>query len=263
MNNLVLALFQSNLYWQDRVANLAMFEEKIWELDQSVDIIVLPEMFTTGFTMNTTGFSEPMHFHTTKWMQQMAAQTKSIITGSLIISDGGKFFNRLLWVMPEGQVKYYDKRHLFRMAKEDNHFDMGRKNEIIEWKGWKILPQICYDLRFPVWSRNQVSPKGELEYDLSFYVASWPASRVMAWDALLKARAIENLCYSIGVNRIGTDGNGVAYCGHSAAYDFKGNQLAFAGVQEMVLTVSLNKNELLDYRRKFPAWMDADNYEVK
>ncbi|MEX0884592.1 MAG: nitrilase-related carbon-nitrogen hydrolase [Cyclobacteriaceae bacterium] len=139
----------------------------------------------------------------------------------------------------------------------------AEKNEIFEWKGWKILPQICYDLRFPVWSRNQVSSEGEVVYDLSFYVASWPAPRVSAWDVLLKARAIENLCYTIGVNRIGTDGNGVTYCGHSGAYDYKGNDMVFAGEQEQVVTVSLNKNELLAYRQKFPAWRDADNFEIR
>jgi len=263
VKDLVLALFQSDLYWQDRGANLAMFEEQVWQLKEKVDIIVLPEMFTTGFTMDAATQSEPMNLHTTKWLKQMAMQTQAILTGSLIIKENNNFYNRLLWVTPEGEVSHYDKRHLFRMAQEDHHFDMGRKNIILECKGWKILPQVCYDLRFPVWSRNQATANGEMDYDLAFYVASWPASRVNAWDILLKARAVENLCYTVGVNRVGVDGNGVGYCGHSAAYDFKGNTLATAGEEVNLLTVKLEHEALFAYRKKFPAWKDMDPFELK
>src|SRR5690606_10220796 len=200
VKNLKVALFQTDLYWQDRAANLANLEEKIWSLKNPVDLVVLPEMFSTGFTMNSREMAEPMNFTTTRWMKHMAAQTGAVITGSVIINDSGKYFNRLLWVTPEGGVSHYDKKHLFRLANEDAHFDMGKEKIIVDLKGWKILPLICYDLRFPVWSRNRANSSGEGLYDLVFYIASWPASRIAAWDILLQARAIENLSYTIGVN---------------------------------------------------------------
>jgi predicted amidohydrolase len=262
MKNLKIALFQTDLYWQDREANLSMLEEKIWSMEKPVDLIVLPEMFPTGFSMNTREMAEPMNFTTTKWMKQMAAQTRSVITGSVIIQDTGKSFNRLLWVTPEGKVSHYDKRHLFRMAREDDHYDMGKENIIVDLKGWKILPQVCYDLRFPVWTRNKTNADGDNLYDMVFYVASWPASRIAAWDILLKARAVENLSYAIGVNRIGQDGNGVDYNGHSGAYDFKGDTLAFSKDKEDILVLELDQEKLLAYRSKFPAWMDADSFEI-
>lgn len=259
--NLQIALFQTDLHWQDRGANLAMLEERIWSLEKPVDLIILPEMFTTGFSMNAGEMAEPMNFTTTKWMKQMAAQTGSVITGSVIIKDSGKFFNRLLWVSPEGKVSFYDKRHLFRMANEEAHYDMGTENIMVNLKGWKILPQVCYDLRFPAWSRNRADEKGLGLYDLVFYVASWPASRISAWDILLKARAVENLSYSIGVNRTGEDGSGVVYNGHSAAYDFKGETLIFSKDNEEILLVQLNYQKLVQFREKFPAWKDADGFK--
>ncbi|MBD8487998.1 amidohydrolase [Echinicola sp. CAU 1574] len=263
MENLKIALVQTDLFWQDREANLAMLEEKLWPLQGKVDLIILPEMFPTGFSMQAELLAEPMNFTTTKWMKQMAKQSKAVVTGSVIIKEDKKFFNRLLWVSPDGTVRHYDKRHLFRMAQEDHHYNMGLKNEVFELKGWKILPQVCYDLRFPVWSRNQSNQNGEMDYDLSFYIASWPAARESAWDALLKARAIENLCYTIGVNRVGEDGNGITYSGHSAAYDFKGSTMAFVADKEDILNVNLDAEELRQYREKFPAWKDADRFEVK
>lgn len=263
MENLSLALFQIDLYWENASANLAMFEEKLWDMKGKVDIIVLPEMFTTGFTMNTLSQAEPMNLHSTKWMQRMAGQMGSVITGSVVIKEGGKYFNRLLWATPDGQLAYYDKRHLFRMAAEDHHYDMGQKNQIFTYKGWKIRPQVCYDLRFPVWSRNGSSEEGVMDYDLIFYVASWPAPRVQAWDILLQARAVENLSYCIGVNRVGVDGNGVGYSGHSAAYDFKGNCLASGGEKEGIVKVNLDKTALDAYREKFPAWKDADRFSMQ
>ncbi|WP_373494890.1 amidohydrolase [Aquiflexum sp.] len=259
---LKIALVQTDLYWKNKTANMAMLEEKLMNLDQDVDLIILPEMFTTGFTMDAQEVSEPMNLDTTKWMKQMAARTNAVVTGSVIINDKGKYFNRLLWLSPDGNIDVYDKRHLFRMADEDAHFDMGLTRKVFEWKGWKIMPQICYDLRFPVWSRNKMEGD-EMQYDLIFYVANWPSPRISAWDILLQARAVENLSYSIGVNRIGQDGNDVPYCGHSAAYNFKGERLSYAEGSEDILFVELDLHTLREYRSKFPAWMDGDRFELK
>jgi omega-amidase len=259
---LSIALIQTDLHWKDKVANLAMLEEKIWEINQKIDLIILPEMFPTGFSMDASELAEPMNLGVTKWMKQMASQIGSVITGSTIIQEGGKFFNRLLWVSPDGTIRQYDKRHLFRMAEEDKAFSSGEKLPIFALKGWKICPQICYDLRFPVWSRNY-QKDGEAAYDFIFYVASWPAVRISAWDSLLPARAIENLSYSIGVNRVGDDGNGIGYNGHSAAYDFKGTQIAFLGEVDQFHIVTLEAEKLDEYRKKFPAWMDADDFLIR
>jgi predicted amidohydrolase len=259
--NLNIALIQTDLFWKERTANLAMLEEIIMNLEQEVDLIILPEMFPTGFTMDAEEVGEPMNFLTTKWMKQLASQTRAVITGSLVIKDAGKYYNRLLWVDPSGKVDKYDKRHLFRMAEEDNHYSMGCDRVVFEWKGWKIFPQICYDLRFPAWSRNKLIDN-ELEYDLVFYVASWPSPRINAWDILLQSRAIENLSYVAGVNRIGEDGNGVPYSGHSSAYNFKGEKLAYSENEEKVLYVSLEYESLKQFRQKFPAWLDADDFTL-
>nr|MBI1231487.1 amidohydrolase [Cytophagales bacterium] len=263
MKNLTLAGIQSALHWHDRRANLAMFEEKIWQLENPVDLIVLPEMFTSGFTMETEQVAEHMNMDTTRWMKQMASQTKAVITGSIVIKEGEQYSNRLLWVTPEGEVHHYDKRHLFRMANEDKHYLIGKKQPIFTLKGWKIFPQICYDLRFPVWSRNRATEAEGFAYDFSFYIASWPASRTTAWDVLLPARAVENWSYTLGINRIGVDGNAIAYDGHSALYDFKGTRLSFAADQELTLLATLDADLLLEYREKFPAWRDADRYRME
>lgn len=262
IEDLRIALIQTDLYWQDRGANLASLEEKIWAMEHAVDLIILPEMFPTGFTMDAKEMAEPMNLTTTRWMKQMAAQTKAVITGSVIIRESQQFFNRLLWVTPEGEVSFYDKRHLFRMVNEDAHFDMGQKNIFVNLKGWKILPQICYDLRFPVWSRNLPDKQGNGMYDLAFYIASWPASRISAWDILLKARAVENLSYMIGVNRTGQDGKGIQYNGHSGVYDFKGQTMVFSEDKEGILYAQLNHQQLLDFREQFPAWKDADRFQI-
>ncbi len=259
---LSIALIQTDLYWKNKVANLAMLEEKIWGINQKTDLIILPEMFPTGFSMDAFELAEPMNLGVTKWMKQMAAQTGSVITGSVIIQAGGQYFNRLLWVSPDGFIQHYDKRHLFRMADEDKAFSPGEKLQIFSIKGWKICPQVCYDLRFPVWSRNH-QKNGENAYDLIFYVASWPAVRISAWDSLLPARAIENLSYSLGVNRVGDDGNGISYNGHSAAYDFKGAQIAYLGELDQYQIVTLEAEKLEEYRKKFPAWMDADDFLIR
>ena len=259
--DLRVALVQTDLHWQDKTANLALLEEKIWSLKNSCDLIVLPEMFATGFSMESALLAEPMNLQVHKWMKQLAAQTGSVITGTVIISEGGNYYNRLLWVEPNGNTQYYDKRHLFRMANEDASFAPGEQLPIFSLKGWKICPQICYDLRFPVWARNRWT-EGNAAYDLLFYVASWPAARISAWDTLLPARAIENLSYAFGVNRVGVDGNQIAYKGHSAVYDFKGESLVNLKEQEQIQVIHLNYTALEEYRSKFPAWKDADSYSL-
>ncbi|MDO8965363.1 amidohydrolase [Algoriphagus sp.] len=256
-----IALVQTDLHWEDKTANLAMLEEKIWGLKGNADLIILPEMFPTGFSMDASKLAEPMNLTVCKWMKQLAAQTQATLTGSAIISEGGKFFNRLLWVNPEGIVEHYDKRHLFRMAKEEETFSAGKKLPVFSLKGWKFCPQVCYDLRFPVWSRNGWD-QGNAGYDILFFVASWPASRVSAWDALLPARAIENLSFSIGVNRVGIDGKWITYNGHSAAYNFKGEKILDLAEKEEIQIVSFSANELEVYRSKFPAWRDADSFQI-
>lgn len=261
MQDLRISLIQTPLHWQDKGANLAMLEEKIWQIKEETDIIVLPEMFNTGFSMEAEKMGEPMNLHTFKWLRQMAEQKKAVVTGSYIVNEGGKYFNRLLWMQPDGIYHSYDKRHLFRMANEDAHYSPGATPLIVEWKGWKIKPLVCYDLRFPVWCRNKTH-NGEMEYDLMLFVANWPAARVNAWDILLQARAIENLSYCVGVNRIGDDGNGIAHNGHSAVYNPKGETLFFADDREEIKTVSLSKDELIRFRKKFPANLDADDFSV-
>jgi len=259
--DLRVALVQTDLHWQDKTANLALLEEKVWSLKNTCDLIVLPEMFATGFSMESALLAEPMNLQVHKWMKQLAAQTGSVITGTVIISEGRNYYNRLLWVLPDGTTQHYDKRHLFRMANEDASFASGTELPIFSLKGWKICPQICYDLRFPIWARNHWN-SGNAAYDLLFYVASWPAARISAWDTLLPARAIENLSYAIGVNRVGIDGNQIAYTGHSAAYDFKGERLADLGEKDQIQVVTLSRSSLEEYRSKFPAWKDADNFTL-
>ncbi len=259
MQDLKVTLIQADLHWQNPTANLAMLEEKIWEIGEPTDLIVLPEMFTTGFTMEAATHAEVMNFTTMKWMKQQAAQTGAVVTGSYIVKEAGSFYNRLLWVEPDGNVATYDKRHLFRMANEDNTFTMGEERIICEWKGWRICPLICYDLRFPVWSRNQyLEAEKRMDYDLLLYVANWPAARISAWDILLQARAVENLSYVVGVNRVGQDGNGISYNGHSAMIDFKGTQQKLLTDNVTIHTQTLSGDELLTYREKFPAYLDAD-----
>lgn len=256
-----IALVQTNLHWQDKTANLAALEEKIWTLKETCDLIVLPEMFPTGFSMDSASLAEPMNLQVHKWMKQLATQTGAVVTGSAIISEGVNYYNRLLWVEPNGYTQHYDKRHLFRMADEDISFSPGEKLPVFSLNGWRICPQICYDLRFPVWSRNHWT-EGRAAYDLLFYVASWPAARISAWDTLLPARAIENLSYCLGVNRVGIDGNQIAYNGHSAVYDFKGETLAKLGEKEQILILHLEYSPLEDYRIKFPAWKDVDTFNL-
>jgi predicted amidohydrolase len=262
--DLTITLIQSNLYWEEIDANLSSFEEKIWQIGQATDVIVLPEMFTTGFTMNAQKLAEHMNMRTFKWMRQMADQTGALMLGSYIVTEHQRYYNRLLWMEPGGDFKTYDKRHLFRMADEHLTYAAGETRLTCEWKGWRIFPLVCYDLRFPVWSRNSYNKTtGQMDYDVLVYVANWPSARVEAWDALLRARAIENLCYAAGVNRVGTDGNGIPYNGHSAVYSPKGETLFFESDKEAIKTVELSAASLAAYREKFPAWRDADEFEVR
>ena len=263
MQDLTISLIQSDIHWHDRDANLAMFEEKIWQIEEPTDIIILPEMFTTGFTMETEKYSEAMRLQTFKWMEQMAAQKQAIVTGSYVVKEGGHFYNRLLWMRPDGAYTTYDKRHLFRMAQEHHHYSHGVDFLITQWKDWRICPLICYDLRFPSWSRNSYILEQEvMDYDLLLYVANWPIPRIGAWNTLLQARAIENLAYCAGVNRIGVDGNGITYNGHSMAVDFKGEIIHHMRSEEGIYTCTLSADDLFKYRKKFPAYLDADDVKV-
>jgi omega-amidase len=255
---LVVCLIQTDLFWEDVTANLSSLEEKIADIDQPVDVIVLPEMFNTGFTMNRAT-AEHMNMTTTRWMKHMALQTNALIVGSFAVKEGGRFFNRLMCVLPDGSFFHNDKRHLFRMGEEHATYTPGNSRLIIEWKGWKILPLVCYDLRFPVWSRYS----SEDPYDLILYVANWPARRAQAWNTLLKARAIENLSYVIGVNRIGEDGNGIGYQGDSVALDFLGEPLFNLTNKETEKVVHVSMPALEAFRRSFPAYLDADPFDIR
>lgn len=261
MQDLSIAFVQASLHWESAEANLAMFEEYLWHIEGSVDVVVLPEMFTTGFTMNAVKVAEPMHLTAFRWMAQQAKQLQAAIVGSIVIKDAGAYYNRLVWMFPDSSYKYYDKRHLFRMAQEDQVYSAGKERLVVSWKGWRICPLICYDLRFPVWSRNRYS-EGIWDYDCLLYVANWPKARVHAWETLLTARAMENLCYTIGVNRVGADGLGVAYSGKSAVYDPKGQVLQSATGAIGAFQCVLSFKELQDFRNKFPAYLDADEFKM-
>ncbi len=253
-----IALLQSNLYWENITANLAMFEEKIGQITSSVDLIVLPEMFTTGFTMNAATLAEPMNLTTYKWLQQQAKKMEAVVVGSCIVKEQNKFYNRLLWAEPNGEVDFYDKRHLFRLAGEHQVYSAGNAKIIKTIKGWKICPFICYDLRFPVWCRNV-----NLEYDILLFIANWPNPRLNAWDTLLQARAIENLAFSIGLNRVGKDEKGNEYNGNSAVYDFKGQTLLkIVEGEEATEIITLQKAPLDEFREKFAVYLDADSFSL-
>jgi omega-amidase len=271
MQDLSVTIIQTDLFWENSTANLANLEEKMAQISMPTDLIILPEMFTTGFTMQAKSLAEHPNFTTFKWLKQQAKRTQAVITGSFIVKEGEHFFNRLIWIRPDGSFETYDKRHLFRMGEEDKTFTAGTKRLIVELKGWRICPLICYDLRFPIWSRNFSvekigKGKGEktsiLNYDLLIYVANWPSVRSKVWDTLLQARAIENQSFCIGVNRVGKDGMGLDYSGNSAVIDFKGNQLFYQKDSEAIHNQILNKKELEDFRNKFPAYLDADEFEI-
>ncbi len=270
MQPLTITLIQTNLLWENKSTNLQQLEHKIKSIEQPTEIIVLSEMFTTGFTMNPSAFAETMDGETMAWMKRIAAEQKVIITGSIIIEEDNNFYNRLIWMLPNGQYGYYDKRHLFGFANENNHYKAGNKRLIAQAKGWKINLQICYDLRFPVWARqtapSQPPQKEEEfghEYDVLIYVANWPEKRSHAWKTLLCARAIENQCYVIGVNRIGNDGNDIYHSGNSMVVDPLGEMLYHNTDGEDIFTITLQKENLKDIRKKFPFLKDADKFRIE
>ena len=279
--SLIITGIQTNLQWENKQANLDMFEKKISLISRPTEIVVLPEMFSTGFSMNPENLGETMDGQTVQWMKKMAAKKKIILTGSVIIKDqlppplevperkeqsswerpgGEAYFNRLIWMLPNGELGYYDKRHLFAYADEDKHYQPGNKRLIASVKGWKINLLICYDLRFPIWSR-QSSGSGP-EFDVLIYVANWPERRVNAWKTLLQARAIENQCYVVGVNRVGDDGNNIHYSGESMGVDPMGEVLYTKKDEEDVFTVKLDKQHLENVRAKLPFWKDADRFRI-
>lgn len=256
MQDLTITLLQATLAWHDPAANRAHFGELVRKLPGPTDLVVLPEMFTTGFTMDVRSQAEPMSGPTLGWMAALARETNATLCGSLVIGESGHFYNRFVWMPPDGRHVHYDKRHLFRMAGEHEHFAAGRERLIVRIKDWRICPLVCYDLRFPVWSR------GANAFDLLLYVANWPAARRSAWRSLLPARGVENQCYVAGVNRVGTDGKGIAYAGDSSVHDFLGEPLAELGDAPGHCTVTLDLAALHRYREKFPAWRDADPYQL-
>ena len=260
MSSLTISIIQSELFWEDKQANLSMFETKIMGIQERTEIVVLPEMFSTGFSMRPKQMAESMEGETVSWMKKIAAAKKIILTGSVIITENGHFYNRLLWVLPNGELGFYDKRHRFAFAGEDKEYTAGNKRLIASVKGWKINLQVCYDLRFPVWARQQ--PGDTLEYDVLLYVANWPERRSTAWKTLLAARAIENQCYVIGVNRVGNDGNNIYHAGDSMVIDALGNILYHKTGEEAIHTMVLQKEPLQEIREKFPFWKDADHFKI-
>lgn len=254
MSDLKVTLVQADLAWEDPAANRAYFDHALSAIEGGTDLAVLPEMFTTGFTMAGAQWAESMDDLSVSWLRDKAAGLKFDIAGSLIIRDGGHLFNRLVWATPGGRLYTYDKRHLFRMSGEHRVYGAGTEPLTVTIGSWRIRPFICYDLRFPIWTRNI-----DNEYDIALFVANWPAARAAHWSALLKARAIENQSYVIGVNRVGQDGNGHAYAGDSVALDPLGRALFQARDGETVHTVALDAAALETYRQQFPAWRDADH----
>ncbi len=261
-SDLRVTLVQTAVHWHSIEANLAMLEEKLWQLDGPTDLVVLPEMFTTGFTNEATTLAEPMNSRTFRWMRQMAAQLQAVVTGSYIVRDGKAYYNRLLWMEPDGRFVTYDKRHLFRRSDEHSVYTPGEERPVFTWKGWNIKPLICYDLRFPVWCRNQVTNTGALAYDALLCVANWPAVRSDAWMTLLRARAIENQSYILGVNRVGADGNRVNYDGNSVVMNAEGDILERRVDEEDLLSVTLSYEELREQRKRFPVHLDADQFSL-
>lgn len=259
MQPLTITTIQTNLIWEDKQANLKLLEQKINAIQEKTEIIVLPEMFSTGFSMQPERLAETMDGETVQWMKKISGEKKVIVTGSVIIEEGGQYFNRLIWMLPNGQYGMYDKRHLFAFANEDKHYTAGSKRLIASAKGWRINLQVCYDLRFPVWARQQSQPEGP-EYDLLIYVANWPERRSHAWKTLLQARAIENQCYVIGVNRVGNDGNNIYHSGDSMAIDPLGEVLYHKKDEEDINTITIEKTHLQSIREKFPFWKDADGF---
>jgi predicted amidohydrolase len=262
MSTLNFTLVQTQLHWEDKDANLQMLEEKINAIKEQTHVIVLPEMFSTGFSMKPEQHSEQMNGPTVAWMKKVAGSKKIILTGSVIIEEEGNYFNRLIWMLPNGQHGFYDKRHLFAYGEEDKHYSAGTKRLIASVNGWKVNLMVCYDLRFPVWARQQFDEEQNFEYDILIYVANWPERRNLAWKSLLRARAIENQCYVIGVNRVGNDGNDIYHSGDSTVIDPLGEILFEKAHAEEVFTIQLNKERLKEVRENFHFWKDAYSFYI-
>jgi predicted amidohydrolase len=255
--DLHITLIQSSLHWENRDANIEMFSEKIRSIHEPTDLILLPEMFSTGFSMQPEQFAETMDGEMMKTMRAWSTEKNAVICGSLMMKDGDKFYNRLVWIRPDGTYDYYDKRHLFGLGEEHKHYSAGHKKLLVELKGWKILPLICYDLRFPAWCRNTD------QYDVLIFVANWPERRIQAWKTLLEARAIENQSYVIGVNRVGNDGNEMYYPGESCLVDPRGEVLFRQGHFELTHSFSLSYHHLNHIRESLPFLKDRDVFEIK
>ncbi len=258
-----IAIVQRDLVWEDRHANRDLFGEAVDEIGDAADIILLPEMFDTGFTMRASGMAGPAEGTALEWMLERSRQSNALLLASTIVEENGRYFNRLFWAEPSGTWYHYDKRHLFRMGKEHETFTPGKQRLVRNWKGWRICPLICYDLRFPVWCRNRLlKDSEEPEYDLLVFIANWPASRSSVWDVLLQARALENQTYVVGVNRTGVDGEGISYNGHSRLIDYKGNVVADLGGTAGTRIVEIDKAPLVEFRKKFPTYLDADSFRM-
>ncbi|MCB0569711.1 MAG: amidohydrolase [Phaeodactylibacter sp.] len=254
MQDLRVTLVQSSLHWEDRAANLASFEKKLEGAAGHTDLVVLPEMFTTGFTMNAANLAEPMSGPTMAWMARQAAKLGATVTGSFIATENGRYYNRLIWMRPDGSYASYDKHHLFTLAGEHHTYTAGDKQLVVGLHGWKILPLICYDLRFPAWSRNVAG------YGLLIYVANWPEPRRHHWRSLLAARAIENQSYTLGINCVGKDGNGFDYTGDTSVFNYTGEELLHAANTEGCFTLTLSHAEQVAFREKLPFLADRDNF---
>lgn len=265
MSTLTITTIQTQLHWEDKASNLNMFEEKIAGIKEKTELVILPEMFSTGFAINPENLAEKMDGATVSWMKRIASEKNIILTGSLIIEEEGKYFNRLVWMLPNGQFGVYDKRHRFAFAGENEKYTAGNKRLIASVKGWKIHLLVCYDLRFPVWSRQSPHHENEdgLEFDVIIYVANWPERRNHAWKNLLLARAIENQSYVVGVNRVGEDGSGLYHSGDSMIIGPLGEILYHREHSEETFTCTLHKERLEEARAKFPFWKDADDFFIQ
>ena len=254
MQNLKITIIQPDIIWEDATANLEKYSQWIENIEET-DVIMLPEMFTTGFSMNPEVLKEPVDGMTTRWMKKVAAEMNASVVGSVIIEEKGKIYNRALWVFPDGKIEKYDKRHLYTMGQEHLHYSSGKEKKIVDFKGWKFCLQICYDLRFPVFARNQE------DYDVVFYMANWPSPRHHVWKNLLVSRAIENQSYCFGINRTGIDGTGLKYLGDSASVSPKGFA-GFMGVNENMQTFEISYDELHHFRKVFPLLDDRDTFTI-
>lgn len=262
MQPLKVSLVQGVTRWHDPAGNRDYYASLVAPLAGQTDLVVLPETFTSGFSNEAIHNAETMDGPTVAWLREQARRLGAAVTGSVQLRVGEGVFNRLLFATPDGELRHYDKRHLFRYADEHKRYAAGRERLIVEWKGWRICPLVCYDLRFPVYARNRHHAQDGFDYDLVLFVANWPAARAHAWRTLLRARAIENLSYCIGVNRVGTDGNQLPYSGDSAVLDYLGQTMVDLGAQEQTVTITLDPAALAAFRDQFPAWMDADAFEL-